>query len=73
MNLESSSDYDEDSSTSTALSGHEGGRRLERIMLESSTQQTLDESEMMGFHPRSHKNDHGSDSRQFSASVGISI
>ena len=28
---------------------------------------------LISFHPRSHKNEHGSDSRQFSASVGISI
>ena len=27
----------------------------------------------IGFHPRPHKNDHGSDSRQFSARVGISV
>ena len=45
MNLESLSDEEEDSSTSTVLSGHEGVRHLERMMLASSTPRTLDDSE----------------------------
>ena len=45
MNLESSPDKEEDSSTSTVLSGHEMVRRLERMMLASSTPRSLDDSE----------------------------
>ena len=45
------------------------------VLIVSQVCQTLHmhPQDMIGFHPRSHKNDHGSDSRQFSASVGISI
>ena len=45
MNLESLSDEEEDSSTSTVLSGHKGVRRLERTMLASSTLRTIGDSE----------------------------
>ena len=41
MNLEMSSDEEDDSSTSTVASGDEGIRRLERMMLASSTPGTL--------------------------------
>ena len=46
MNLETSSDNEDDSSTSNILSGHEGVRQLERMMLASSTLRTLDDSEV---------------------------
>ena len=45
MNLETSSDEEDDSSTSTVLSRHEGLRQLERMMLPSSTPGTLDDTE----------------------------
>ena len=49
MNLETSSGEEDDSSTSTVLSEHEGVRQLERMMLASSTPRTLDDSEAASY------------------------